>query len=375
MKRLKLGRRMLGAVALASLMTGCSVPSTLVPGPARDQTPTMRHAASAYLYVAQCCGLFNPGDVTVYGPGLHRVARRIKEKQLYPMSIGLDTSGTLYVLDESAGYGGGVTVSEFDGGGTKRSRRITGLYWGVTLALDSIDDLYVANCNTCVDSGERGQTGTPDSVTVYAPHSTSLLRTITQGVDVPNSMAIDAAGDLYVANLGPATTPRPSLTVYAAGSTSLLRKVTKGVDKPAALATDAAGDLYVANGSTEVDEYAPQLRKVLRRITDGIASPQALAIDGAGVLYVANSQSFPSAGFISVYEPGSTVAKYRIVQGIDQPEGLALDGNGDLYVADVDWGYPPPGWVSEYRPGARRPIGIVKMQRYGGPFYLSIGSH
>ncbi len=291
------------------------------------------------------------------------------------MSIGLDTSGTLYVLDESAAYGGGIAVSEFDGGGTERSRRITGLYWGVTIALDSMDDLYVANCNTCVDSGERGLTGTQDSVTVYAPHSTSLLRTITQGVDVPSSMAIDAAGDVYVANLGPPTAPRPSLTVYAAGSTSLLRKVTKGMKNPAALATDGGGDLYVANGSAEVDEYAPQLRKVLRRITKSIASPQALAVDGAGVLYVANSQSYPLPGFISVYEPGSTVAKYRIVRGIDQPEGLALDDSGDLYVADVDWGYPPPGWVSEYRPGGRRPIGIVKMRRYGGPFHLQIGSN
>ena len=68
-------------------------------------------------------------------------------------------------------------------------------------------------------------------VTVYAPQTTNVLRTISQGIDTPGRLAFDGAGNLFVPNLGNNT-----VTVYAAGSGDVLRTISQGVNAPYALA-------------------------------------------------------------------------------------------------------------------------------------------
>jgi DNA-binding beta-propeller fold protein YncE len=106
------------------------------------------------------------------------------------------------------------------------------------------------------------------------------------------SLPATVGAKLYVANGGAST-----VTVYAPDSKKLLRTISQGVVKPTALAFDGSGNLYVANcgsycggkGSNgTVTVYAPGKAKVLRTISQGVSSPQALAFDGSGNLYVAN---------------------------------------------------------------------------------------
>ena len=60
--------------------------------------------------------------------------------------------------------------------------------------------LYVAN------------SGYPhENVTVYAPGGGSVIRTISHGIGLPDAMAFDSSGDLYVGNRHPA-----DITVYGA---------------------------------------------------------------------------------------------------------------------------------------------------------------
>jgi DNA-binding beta-propeller fold protein YncE len=47
-------------------------------------------------------------------------------------------------------------------------------------------------------------------VTVYAPGSKSVLRTISQGLNDPGALAFDGSGNLYVANI-----TGNAVTVYA----------------------------------------------------------------------------------------------------------------------------------------------------------------
>lgn len=377
MKPSSSGRRLLTTCAIAAF-AGCGT-ATQPPGPgaiAQGAARAAHGSAGSFVYAAQCCGLFNSGAVTVYDPGLAGIARRVTGKQLNPIVIAVDGVGTLYVLDQSAGYEGGISVTEFGSGSTRPSRRITGLYWGVTLALDPSNDLYVANCNTCVDSGRGTRTTAPDSIAVYAPGSTSLMRTITQGVHVPRSVAVDAAGYVYVANAGSVQPPHPaSVSVYSPGSTSLLRTVKKGITDPQFLTTDNAGNVFLVNEPSEVIEFAPQLTTVLRTITDGIASPEALAIDASGALYVANTDRYPSKGWVSVYAAGSSGAEYRIVKGVNDPVALAADGAGDLYVANNRWDLPgKPVWISEYLPNERKPSRSAKTRKFGGTTSMGLGS-
>ncbi|MFY9860722.1 MAG: hypothetical protein WAK80_09220 [Candidatus Cybelea sp.] len=325
---------------------------------------------SAYLYVADDGGTLNYGGVTVYDPGLRRAVRSIARGAFNPMSIAVGGDGTLYVLNESSGYAGGIRVTEYDAGSHKPSRRIDNLYWGVMLTTDVSNNLYLANCNSCVIYGAPLRNNVSDTVTVYGPKQTKPLRTIEQGIHTPQSLAVDSRGYIYVANGG---TPkaRPSITVYAPGSTALLREVKLSIHRDLKYMTlDSQGNLYVTNRD-EVIEFGPGLHPVLRRIRDEVEGPRALAVDPSDNLYVANDAGFPATYGISVYPPGATHAKYRIKPDVNDPVALAIDGDGRLYVAN-DGGTGNCD-IEVFKPGARRPARLLAGNQYGDPIAFAFG--
>ncbi len=91
-----------------------------------------------------------------------------------------------------------------------------------------------------------------------------------QGVNYPQALAEDTAGDLYVAN------PIDNDVVeFAAGTTTTLRTLSKGMHGPYALAFDPSGNLYVLNGGApgkvrtslsirQTEAYCARLRTVSR---------------------------------------------------------------------------------------------------------------
>ena len=87
---------------------------------------------------------------------------------------------------------------------------------------------------------------------------------------------------LYVANAPPKNSkhlPSGSITVYPLGSFYPYHTITAGIHTPDALAVDSAGNLYVANlNGHDVSVYAPGGSVPIRTITDGASSPRALAI-------------------------------------------------------------------------------------------------
>jgi hypothetical protein len=240
------------------------------------------------------------------------------------------------------------------------------------------ENLYVANLST---------------ITVYAPGSDSVLRTITQVQ--PSTIAVSSSGDLYVANLP--TGNSGNVTVYRAGTSSILRKITKGIDEPKALAFDSAGDLYVANsyfqvviyrpgatspsgslhvfypaamvfdhtgdlytasdpspygrGKSLVPIYAPD-RKLLRTIEQGLSTPIALALSDTGNLFVANYVG----NDVTVYLRGKTSVLRTISQGIKRPYALAFDASGNLYVANN-----AVSTVTLYAPGSSTLLRTIRL--------------
>lgn len=163
-----------------------------------------------------------------------------------------------------------------------------------------------------------------DTIGQFGPTGSSLGPLAT-GVSMPNGLALDAAGNVYVAAAG--TT---SINEYSPAGVSRGTFASTGLNNPMGLAFDTAGNLYVANfGSNSVERFSPTGTDLGVFASANLNGPDALAFDRSGNLYVTNYFSgnlweFSSSGlpmtsaFASVYTPGS----------------MALDAAGNFYVSD-----------------------------------------
>jgi sugar lactone lactonase YvrE len=183
--------------------------------------------------------------------------------------------------------------------------------------------------------------------------------------NLPQGVATDSAGNVYVADTGNSTIRK----ISAAGITTTLAG-TPGVtgyadgvggaaqfSNPAGLAVDPSGNIYVA------DYYNSVIRKITPDGTvttfagkggnggssDGLAivarffGPVGVAIDTAGNLYVADSNNqeirkISTTGIVSTLAGAAAIAGSLDGTGaaarFNNPQALAVDAAGNVYVAD-----------------------------------------
>ena len=180
----------------------------------------------------------------------------------------------------------------------------------VSLALDAANDLFVANTNL---------SGSGD-VTEYAPpYAGAPEATISNGVNGPAGLAFNAGGDLFVANYNTNT-----VTVYASPYTGApITTISGSLNAPDCLAFDGAGDLFVGSYNTNtVTEYAPPYTAPpTTTIVTGVNGPGGLAVDS-------------SVNTVTKYAPPYTGAPITISNGLNGPDALALNSVGTLFVSN-----------------------------------------
>ena len=193
--------------------------------------------------------------VTVYAAGKNKLLRA--QYQNFSQTLAVDSKSYLYV---SHWYGdSGIGVQVYSPGGkepayeiTERGVRSDGHRSGRPRSplhnelsrrhrerVRSARGEYRAPCNhqRCFSrSGDlRCQRNVycacDGGVVEYSPLLRKVVRTITDGIDNPYAMAVDASKNLYVANEG-----NNSVTVYAHGSTHVSETITDGVYYPQSLA-------------------------------------------------------------------------------------------------------------------------------------------
>ena len=203
-------------------------------------------------------------------------------------------------------------------------------------------------------AGTAGQQGTTDGTGAAA-----LFRQ-------PGGVALDSSGNLYVADTGNSIirkiTAAGVVTTLAGSASNQAYRDGQGTaawfNSPASVALDTAGNLYVADAGNAV------IRKIA---TDGTVStlagsagatgsgdgsgasarfnqPSGVAVDGSGNLYVSDTfnqtiRKITPAGLVSTLAglagiSGSTDASGTAAL-FNQPRGLAVDASGNVYVADT----------------------------------------
>jgi sugar lactone lactonase YvrE len=209
--------------------------------------------------------------------------------------------------------GGNNTVAEFtSSGGAGTTFASTGLNVPDGLAFDASGNLYVGNyAGNTIDKFTPGGVGS-----VFA----------SSGLNAPYSMAFDPSGNLYVANAGSSPGYIEKYTPAGVGSV-----FASGVNYPIGLTFGPNGNLFgVSMFANSIIQYnSAGVGSVFT--STGLNLPQQLVFDKAGNLYVSNKgDSQPGSGYIEKYTPGGVGSVFA--SGLYFPDGLAFDSAGDLLV-------------------------------------------
>jgi sugar lactone lactonase YvrE len=287
------------------------------------------------------------------------------------VGIARDADGNLYVTNSPDGNqdGGTVTVYAPDASGNALPVRTiagesTGLYHPEGIALDTAGNVYVASTY---------------GVTVYPPGASgnaAPIRTIGTSLRI-QGIALDTAGNLYVSS-------GSSIMVYGAGANDgaapirTIEGVGTDLDCPAAMALDATGDLYVLNGcdgtitmyAAGADGNATPIRTIGGSNT-GVDSPTGIALDAGRNVYVTNTganTTVTSPRSITVYTAAASgnAVPMRTITGCNtnlgspespfSPRGIALDAAGNVYVL----GRLPASSIRVYAGTASRGVTLTR---------------
>jgi hypothetical protein len=163
-----------------------------------------------------------------------------------------------------------------------------------------------------------------NTVNVYEKNGVNPkeVGTITDGIDEPERLFVDASKNLWATEIGSET-----VNEYAKGATSPSFTISTGIGSPTGLTVDSAGTVYVANvASDTVTEYPKG--ETSPSLTIPIStSPEYLATDSSDNLYVSTG--------LGVWEfpPGSTTGS-ELDLSMGSPSGIEVDKSGNIIVID-----------------------------------------
>ena len=250
----------------------------------------------------------------------------------------VDSSGTITTIAGTGRFGG-----IGDGGAATRAA-ITAVYG---LAADASGNLYIADTwndsvrridsrgviTTVAGTGEEGRSGDGGPATEAR-------------LDKPRGVAVDDAGNLYVADTNNHRVRRvdPGGTITTVAGTGEGGYSGDGgpateaqLSGPYAVAADSAGNVYIADSQNAL------VRKVgpdgtITTVAGGaggphIGFPRSLAAGPAGELYIADSYL---DSILLLGEDGTVSTFVGLGQpDVDQPGGAAIDSDGNAFVADT----------------------------------------
>ncbi len=245
-----------------------------------------------------------------------------------PEGVALDGAGNVYAIDASSGS---ILESVQGAAGVPIATHLPAN--PSQIAVDELGDVFAVGSGTpsieeLKVSGAPAAVGDPAAFTSV----TISYTTVNNGTPAPQGIAVDNAGDVYVAdNQGSVLNNavyRLSLgnTVAPAQAT-----VATGFVNPVSLTVDGSGNVIVADkGAGAVYKLAPGTTGAYTQITlvSGVI-PVAVATDAAGGVYVQDESS------ASVIEIPVSGAETPVLTGLQNPTGVAVDGLGNVYSADA----------------------------------------
>jgi hypothetical protein len=289
-----------------------------------------------------------------------------------PVGLAVDGSNNLWVGDIGASN---TLVDKFDSSGSFLTQSDGTGSWNSSPYIESLAWDTMAGQLFVADSNADDLWGlNPDASYAGNDFNSGLGYGCCYIFAAADNSSSAAAGDLYVSTgssvvrLTSTGAPADFTSGSDAGTNTLTTAGRYGaMSAPAGLAVDASGNLYVAdNGTGQIDEFAPSgafLGAINAANVPGgsFGSLVGVAVDSAtGNVYALD------AGQNAVYELSSDGALVGEITGahtpagsFSGPEGIAVDGNGNVYVADTG-----NAVVDEFGPDA--PLPAITLQPVSG---------
>ena len=220
------------------------------------------------------------------------------------------------------------------------------------VAVDSAGDLFIADEYNCrirevnLSSGvitTVAGNGTPAYSGDNGPATAAEL-------DYPASIAVDSAGDLFIADTNNGVVREVNL------STGIITTAATKLHQLTGVAVDPAGDLFIADGGyvSETNHVTGAISTVAGNGTWGysgddgpataaeLAYPTGVAVDSAGDLFIADEGSSRirevdvSTGVITTVAGGGIAGDNgrATAAELDYPSAVAVDSAGDVFIAD-----------------------------------------
>ena len=293
-----------------------------------------------------------------------------------PDSVALDAPGNIFFgveddailrVDAKTGIltlvAGNGTPGFSGDGGPATSAQFGQSSESLAIAMDAAGDLYIAD-----RLNQRIRRVSNGVITTVAGGGSALCDNcpaISAQLYSPQGVAVDAAGDLYIADTGHSTIRKVSngvITTVAGNGTWGYggdggAATSAQLEGPGAVAVDSSGNLYIA------DTFNSRIREVANGVIttvvgngtwgysgdDGpatsaeLAYPSGLAVDSAGNLFIADSNRVRqvSNGVITTVAGNGISADYGGDGGpatsalLSGPFAVAVDSAGNLYIADM----------------------------------------
>lgn len=296
-----------------------------------------------------------------------------------PVAVALDSSGDLFIADAGnhvVREVSGGTISTYAGDGSYGDTGDGGLATSAELGdptalyVDGSGNLYIADVDS--ESVREVAASTTDISTVVGDGTAGFAgdggAATSAELNLPEGLAMDSAGDLFVADQGndrireiaSGTISTVAGNGYVSYSGDGASPLDAQLSDPTDVSVDSSGDLFIADSGNNA------VREVDSGVIDTIAgdgvggfsgdggaateakldNPVAVALDGSAGVFVSDSDNNRvrfvnfTTGDISTMAGNGTGALSgdggpATDGSLDGATGIAFDGNGNLWIADA----------------------------------------
>ncbi|MCV7257167.1 hypothetical protein [Mycobacterium shimoidei] len=155
------------------------------------------------------------------------------------------------------------------------------------------------------------------------------------GLDAPGGVAVDSAGNVYVADFG-----SKRVLKLAAGTDKVTELPFTGLRGPRDVTVDTAGDIYVADSGGDAESRVLKLAAGESNPTElpsvGLNNLTSVAVDAAGTIYVTDTENMTSKNRLLKLTTREDGWSQMVLPGLEYPAWVAVDGAGNLYADDAN---------------------------------------